>query len=102
MGEISEAMLDGTFCCDCGEYIGSENGFPTSCCQGTEEFEESNELQLSEIIDMIQELRAKSKIYIKKAHKNNNNKGPTYWKHMGCIEFCKKIMSKEMLDEWDN
>jgi len=40
MGEIAEAMLDGTFCMHCGETLlhGPEdvaNGFPTSCgCDG--------------------------------------------------------------------
>lgn len=35
MGEIAEMMLDGTLCVNCGEYLGSDNGFPTSCgCQG--------------------------------------------------------------------
>lgn len=37
MGEIAEAMLDGTLCQFCGEYIGSDNGFPTSCgCDGSD------------------------------------------------------------------
>ena len=31
MGEISEMMLDGTLCEGCGEYIGSDNGYPTYC-----------------------------------------------------------------------
>lgn len=31
MGEIADAMLNGTFCQDCGEYIGSGNGYPASC-----------------------------------------------------------------------
>jgi hypothetical protein len=31
MGEYAEMMLDGTMCCNCGEYLGSDNGYPTSC-----------------------------------------------------------------------
>lgn len=31
MGEIAEMMLDGTLCEGCGEYIGTDNGFPTRC-----------------------------------------------------------------------
>ena len=39
MGEIAEMMLDGTLCQQCGEYIGTDNGFPTFCagCQTDEE-----------------------------------------------------------------
>jgi hypothetical protein len=38
MGEYAEMMLDGTCCQQCGEYLGSDNGFPTSCpsCAGEE------------------------------------------------------------------
>lgn len=32
MGEIAEGMLDGTFCEGCGEYLGSDAGFPQYCC----------------------------------------------------------------------
>lgn len=37
MGEIAEAMLDGTLCAGCGEYLGEEAGFPIYCegCQRT-------------------------------------------------------------------
>lgn len=35
MGEIAEAMLDGTLCRDCGEYIGDPVGYSVSCCDGT-------------------------------------------------------------------
>lgn len=40
MGDISEMMLDGTLCCVCGVFIGSDNDFPTECasCGGDEEF----------------------------------------------------------------
>jgi len=32
MGEISDMMLDGTLCMDCGEYIGKEDeGYPQRC-----------------------------------------------------------------------
>ena len=31
MGEISEMMLDGTMCQQCGEYLGTDNGYPTTC-----------------------------------------------------------------------
>ena len=42
MGEISEMILDGTLCEQCGEYIGDEVGFPRSCysCGGEGEEEE--------------------------------------------------------------
>ncbi len=31
MGEIADAMLDGTLCEGCGEYIGSDAGYPQYC-----------------------------------------------------------------------
>lgn len=31
MGDIADAMLDGTMCCQCGEYLGTGNGFATLC-----------------------------------------------------------------------
>lgn len=31
MGEIADMMLDGTLCEGCGEYIGSDAGFPQYC-----------------------------------------------------------------------
>ena len=31
MGEYAEMMLDGTCCQQCGDFIGSDNGFPTFC-----------------------------------------------------------------------
>ncbi len=31
MGEYAEMMLDGTCCQYCGEYLGSDNDYPTSC-----------------------------------------------------------------------
>lgn len=31
MGEIAEMMLDGTLCEGCGDYLGSDNGYPTRC-----------------------------------------------------------------------
>ncbi len=31
MGEIAEAMLDGTMCSQCGEYLGGDEGFPVVC-----------------------------------------------------------------------
>ncbi len=31
MGEIAEMMLDGTLCEGCGEYIGSDAGYPQYC-----------------------------------------------------------------------
>lgn len=31
MGEISEMMLDGTLCEECGVYIGEGLGFPELC-----------------------------------------------------------------------
>ena len=42
MGEISEMILDGTLCEQCGEYIGDEVGFPRSCysCGGEGKEEE--------------------------------------------------------------
>jgi len=39
MGEIADMMLDGTLCEGCGEYLGTDNGFPTRCnaCLGDNE-----------------------------------------------------------------
>ena len=39
MGEIAEMMLDGTLCQCCGDFLGTDNGFPTYCadCQPEEE-----------------------------------------------------------------
>lgn len=36
MGEIAEAMINGDLCENCGEYIGSGDGYPRRCsaCQG--------------------------------------------------------------------
>jgi hypothetical protein len=31
MGEIADAMLDGTLCACCGAYMGSDAGFPQYC-----------------------------------------------------------------------
>lgn len=31
MGEIAEAMLDGTLCGTCGEYLGEDLGYPGYC-----------------------------------------------------------------------
>lgn len=41
MGEIAETMLDGTMCQSCGEYLGTDNGYPTSCagCRAEEKRE---------------------------------------------------------------
>lgn len=33
MGEIAEMMLDGTLCEACGEYIGSDAGYPQYCSE---------------------------------------------------------------------
>ena len=33
MGEIADAMLDGTLCECCGEYIGSDAGYPQYCSE---------------------------------------------------------------------
>jgi hypothetical protein len=43
MGEIADAMLDGTFCQYCGEYLGSDNGYPTSCGCCADEDEDEDE-----------------------------------------------------------
>jgi hypothetical protein len=32
MGEIADAMLDGTLCARCGGYLGSGSGVPVYCC----------------------------------------------------------------------
>lgn len=31
MGEIADAMLDGSLCQGCGEYLGGGDGFPVLC-----------------------------------------------------------------------
>ena len=31
MGEAAEMMLDGTCCQCCGEFLGTDNGYPTYC-----------------------------------------------------------------------
>ena len=31
MGDIAEAMLEGTLCCSCGSYLGLDCGFPVEC-----------------------------------------------------------------------
>ncbi len=38
MGDIANMMLDGTMCQQCGEYLGTDNGYPTTCagCGGDE------------------------------------------------------------------
>lgn len=37
MGEYAEMMLDGTCCQYCGEYLGSDAGYPQSCPSCAEE-----------------------------------------------------------------
>ena len=39
MGEIADMMLEGELCCECGVYIGADNGYPTKCvsCAKTKE-----------------------------------------------------------------
>lgn len=36
MGEIADAILDGVFCQECGEYLGEGDGYPVTCagCSG--------------------------------------------------------------------
>lgn len=36
MGDVAESMLDGSFCQQCGEWIGEPGGYPKSCpaCSG--------------------------------------------------------------------
>ena len=45
MGEYADMMLDGTCCQYCGTYIGSDNGYPTSCgcCDDSEDDSEEEE-----------------------------------------------------------
>ena len=31
MGEVAEAMLDGTLCSSCGDFIGLSDGYPQMC-----------------------------------------------------------------------
>jgi hypothetical protein len=31
MGEIADMMLDGTMCSCCGEFLDTDNGYPTLC-----------------------------------------------------------------------
>ncbi|MDN8081206.1 hypothetical protein QZN30_17725 [Burkholderia multivorans] len=37
MGEIAEAMIDGSACEECGEYIGEAVGFPRRCTECSED-----------------------------------------------------------------
>ena len=37
MGEIADMMLDGTLCFCCGVFIGTDNGFATTCADCEEE-----------------------------------------------------------------
>lgn len=41
MGDISDMILDGTLCQECGAYIGDACGYPRSCggCEETTEEE---------------------------------------------------------------
>ena len=39
MGEIADMMLDGTLCERCGEYLGTDNGYPTYCASCANEIE---------------------------------------------------------------
>lgn len=50
MGEIADMMLDGTLCEGCGDYIGTDNGFPSycfSCSQDIKAIEKSKNLLLN-------------------------------------------------------
>lgn len=33
MGEIADAMLDGTLCAGCGDHLGRDDGFPIYCAE---------------------------------------------------------------------
>lgn len=55
MGEYAEMMLDGTCCHTCGEYLGTDNGYPTACesCGGDDEDED--DAIIVDIADVISE-----------------------------------------------
>lgn len=42
MGEMADAMLDGTFCQYCGDFLDSDNGYPTSCASCEQEERKTN------------------------------------------------------------
>ncbi len=42
MGEYAEMMLDGTCCQYCGEYIGSDAGYPQTCGDCARELRKDN------------------------------------------------------------
>jgi hypothetical protein len=44
MGEIADMMIEGDMCPQCGEYLGTGNGFPTLCpaCRGNSKPNKSN------------------------------------------------------------
>lgn len=73
MGEIAEMMLDGTLCQCCGEYLGSDGGYPMFCasCGGDDEMEDMP-------------------VRKKKSHKPNPD-APKIW---GCTG-CKKMFRKK-------
>ncbi len=37
VGEIAEMMLSGQMCQRCGEYLGDGDGYPVSCCEGSDQ-----------------------------------------------------------------
>lgn len=63
MGEIAEAMLDGTLCEGCGEYLGSDIGFPQYCssCRSDEESDRKTRLKI------VEQMQAKALMAITKA-----------------------------------
>lgn len=50
MGDIADAMLDGTLCETCGVYLGEGLGFPRKCevCRALDDVEEELDLEAEE------------------------------------------------------
>lgn len=42
MGEYADMMLDGTMCSSCGEFLGTDNGYPTECRSCADETRKRN------------------------------------------------------------
>lgn len=51
MGEIAEAMLDGTLCSTCGVYVGDPVGFPQYCSTTCEPPEAARARRIVEATD---------------------------------------------------
>lgn len=75
MGEIAEMMLDGTLCQYCGEYLGSDMGFPQSCGCDDDRGKQDHDLYIVDETTEIDEIKdALNEIQFNKYNKGRRDK----------------------------